>query len=451
MVNRPGRGDRDSSRNKGFRYVPPTAADVKKMATARSSRYDSIFKPNFDVWKPKEGENAIRVLPPTWGTGYVHWGLEVWVHRNVGADNSMYLCLRKNEKIHKVQRCPICEAVKRMKHEGDVDEAKEIDVNNMFVCWIIDRDDKDNKPQLWGVPYTLNNAIMALTYNSRSGAVLAIATPDDGYDVIIHRVGMKLNTKYTPAIDREKTPLLPKRKDQEDLIAFVMENPVPDTLFFRDPDYLESIVNGDTESGDEEDNAEDTGEDNEEEEARESRGRGRRRDEEEDPEEDRSTGDEGEEDPVEDEAAEEEEEAREERGRSRRRDDDRDDRSSSRRSRRDDDEDPDDRSRDDEGEAEEPAEEEEEEPPRSRRSRDDRDERPTRRSRDDEEPPRNRRSREEAEEPAEEEEPPRSRRSRDREEDPPRRRPREEERSGKSGVARRTLSKDREEPPRRRR
>src|SRR5512135_3474719 len=60
-------------------------------------------------YKPREGENCVRILPPrwkdkeTWGN---YWSITTYVHYNVGPDGAAYMCLDKM----KGKRCPVCEA-----------------------------------------------------------------------------------------------------------------------------------------------------------------------------------------------------------------------------------------------------------------------------------------------------------------------------------------------------
>lgn len=79
------------SKAKGFQYKPRTADQVKGRATRKSSRYDSIFKQGFDSYRPKQGDNLIRYLPPTWDDAD-HYGYTAFVHRGIGPDNATYLC-----------------------------------------------------------------------------------------------------------------------------------------------------------------------------------------------------------------------------------------------------------------------------------------------------------------------------------------------------------------------
>lgn len=251
MVNRPNRPKK--SKSKGFNYTPPSADSIKKRATQRGGRFETIFKQGFDSWWPQDGDNQIRILPPL--PGEEHYAYEVWVHRFVGSDESTYLCPRKNKSPKTGQPmgkpCPICDAVKAMKAEGDAEDAKKIDATQQFVCWMIDRDADEPMAQLWAMSWTQDKELAALQYNSRTGKTLLIAHPEEGFDVQIKKSGKGIKTKYQLAIDREETPIDEDDAVVAELAEYCRENPIPSTLKFYDADYLEGIVSGTAENEDE--------------------------------------------------------------------------------------------------------------------------------------------------------------------------------------------------------
>lgn len=102
------RKETSGRRKSGFTYTPPKSGFVKRQANRKFSRFDSIFKSAYDGWRPKEGENNIRILPATWD-GHEDYAYTIWLHRYVGQDTSNYLCLRKMKN----KRCPICVEAER--------------------------------------------------------------------------------------------------------------------------------------------------------------------------------------------------------------------------------------------------------------------------------------------------------------------------------------------------
>jgi len=422
MVNRLKNRSERAGRKSGFVYAPPDAKKIKERSEQTGGRFDSIFQNGIDTWRPKVGDNLIRILPPTWDDAD-YYGFDAWVHSYVGVDNSTYLCPMKMKN----KSCPICAAAKEAKDAGEADEAKELQAKKITLVWIIDRDDDKPTPQAWSMSWTMDRDIAALCANKRTGKILLLDDPEKGYDLTLKRQGQGLKTRYFGlAVDRDPTPIEDSEKVQDDILDYIAENPMPTVLKYYDEDYLAKVIEGTAESRDPDLE--------EEERPRGRRGRGKDEEEEEPPRRGTRRGRDAEEEESprssrvrirKDE--EEEEPPRSRRGRDEPEEEEEPPRRSARRGRDEEEEEPPPRSRrgrDAEEEEEPPrrrgrdAEEEEEPPPRSRRGRDkDEEEEP---AADEEERPRGRRGRGKDEE---EEEPPRSRRGREpeeEEEDPPR-------------------------------
>jgi hypothetical protein len=263
----------------GFVYHPRSAEAIKARAERTGGRFDSPFKDNTDTFRPKVGDNLIRILPPTWEP-HDHYGFQIWVHRRIGPDSSTYLCPR--EMLNK--KCPVCEAEKESRDAGETDEAKALAPAEQFVCWIVDRDDDNPIAKIYPLSWTQDRDLAALCHNPRKGQVLLIDHPDKGYDIIIKRHGQGLNTKYQFAVDREKTPISDDGKVQQEILDFITENPVPTMLKYYSYEYLENVLSGGAEEADPELDETDTEaaeeaeaeSDNEEEEAQ-TAARGRKR------------------------------------------------------------------------------------------------------------------------------------------------------------------------------
>jgi hypothetical protein len=230
MIKREGSG-RSSGGKSRFEYKERSADDVKKRAEQTGGRFDSIFKQGFDTFRAKEGENVLRILPPTW-SDHDHYAYDLYVHSRIGPDNSDYLCLRKM----KGEPCPICAASEEAKEAGEADEAKALQPSKKVAMWVVDRDSdaKDPTPAIYAISWMADRDIAALCHDKRKGKVLLIDHPDDGYDLIIKRHGQGLKTRYTYSIDRESSPIDDDPRAQDDVLDFVQETPIPDTLQYRD-------------------------------------------------------------------------------------------------------------------------------------------------------------------------------------------------------------------------
>ena len=175
MVKKVGSKNKDKKKKGGFKYKPRTVDSIKNRADQSGSRFDSPFQGSVDVWRPKVGDNTIRVLPPIDGND--GWDYEIWVHKNVGPNNSTYLCPNKM----KGKPCPICNAAKAAQDAGEQDEAAALIPKKNYVAWIIDRDDDTPTPQLYMFGWQLDRDINSLCINKRSGKILQIDNPEEGY------------------------------------------------------------------------------------------------------------------------------------------------------------------------------------------------------------------------------------------------------------------------------
>jgi hypothetical protein len=248
MVNKLTRKDKTKTKKKGFVYKGRDASSVKERAEQKGGRFDSYLKANADMFTPHQGENMIRIVPPTW-EDTEHYGLPIWVHSRIGDDNSSYLCAKKM----KGKACPICDAAREAKDEGEADEAKALTATNRFLYYVVDRKDKEAALKVWSVSWTMDRDIAALCHNPKTGKVLLIDHPDEGYDVSFRRTGQGINTRYPGLqIDRESTPMSDDDDEQAELLQEAEDNPLPSLLHYYDADYLEKILSGGTTKKDEE-------------------------------------------------------------------------------------------------------------------------------------------------------------------------------------------------------
>lgn len=400
MIQRINKGHSGASkgRSSGFSYKPRSEKNVKDRAEQTGGKFDSIFLPGFDSFRPKVGDNAIRILPPTWEGDHEHYGMDIWVHGFVGPENGSYLCLSKMKN----KPCPICDAARETKDAGEAEEAKKLEAKRRVLVWILDRDGEDpDKPILYSMGWTTDRDIAALCHNKKTGKVLLIDHPDEGYDIQFKRKGTKAtNTEYYGwQVDRDSSPICDKSKTQEEVLEFITENPLTDVLKYFDGAYLQKVMDGTTEQRDEDadDEEEDRprgkrGDDDDEEEEKSSR---RSRDADDDDQEEEKPRRRRDDD-------EDEEEKPRERVRARRSDDDDDEDEKTSKRRRDDDDD--DEEEEKSSRSKKDDDEEDDEHPRSRRGKDDDEE-------EDERPSKSKKSRGDDDE--EEEERPRSRRGRD--------------------------------------
>lgn len=229
------RGGRSSGRSSGYQYQARDDSDVRRRADQGANDFDKILKPHIKMWKANDGDNRIRIIPPTWDKAK-HFGLDIYIHYGVGPDRASYLCLQKMQG----EADPIAEEHAEAVKDGDEEYAKEIAAKHRVLIYLIDRDNEKDGVQAWAMPSGLDRDIVKVSVDKASGEVLQIDHPEDGYDLTFEKNGTGIKTKYEGvAIARRSSPL---GKDQ--WLEFAMENPLPDQLHFYDYDHIAKVFNG---------------------------------------------------------------------------------------------------------------------------------------------------------------------------------------------------------------
>lgn len=412
-----------------YRYRRRTNEDWEKRSSQRGNDFEGIFKSEFaSVYAIRDGENTVRILPPSQQWDTRHYGMDVWVHFQIGVNKSAVIC--RSRMLNK--RCPVCDEAAEAMEAGDSKLAKDLAARKRVVAWIVDRKDPDRGAQLWAMPWTLDRDIAKVARDRETGEIYAVDDPDEGYDVTFDKEGKDIGTKYVGVQISRRPSSVPKAA-----LRKADETPVPDTLWYRSYEEVKKLLDGSAATDDDDDaRSARRREDDDDVEEEGLRRRGSPRDEPEDDDE-----------------------------RPRRRARDEDDDPPPRRSRRDE---PEDDEEDDRRARRSSRDEPEDDPPPRRARRDEpeddeEDAPPPRRSRradpeDDDPPPRRRAARDEPED-AEDDPPPRRRRADPDEEDdpPPRRssngRSRRDEDDGEEddGPPRGRFPQDEEEAPPRRR
>jgi hypothetical protein len=229
-----------------------TSEHVSKRSKESSGSYDSYLTPGIQRYKPREGENRIRIMPPPdfgetpkgkirqkkyeqkWGPG---WEIMTQLHRNVGADNGTYLCLAKMRD----EECPVCDA----KPDMDEDEADEMRLQKRPFCWVIDRDNEKAGPMVWDMPMGVFRDINTRSLDRRSGAVIKVDHPTNGFDIMFTREGTDKKTKYIGVeVERDPSPLTENERKMERWLDYINTNPLPSVLNFYDPEHIGKMLHG---------------------------------------------------------------------------------------------------------------------------------------------------------------------------------------------------------------
>ena len=239
------------SKGKGskFKYKSRGSKAATDRAEKGGGDFDKIFNDNVNMFSAGDGDNVIRPLPPTWEDAE-HYGYDIYVHYGVGSDNSAYLCPKKMLN----KPCPICEESKKAEREGDAEYAKELKAKQRVAFYLLNRDEEDKGALMWSAPWGFDKDVCKISVDKRSGEVLELDNPEEGYDVEFEKTGKGIGTKYEGIkIARRDSEL-----DNDEALEFVEENPIPDVLNFFDYAHLEEVFNGGGGSeSDEDEDAED--------------------------------------------------------------------------------------------------------------------------------------------------------------------------------------------------
>ena len=238
--------DRKSKKSKKgkFSYKSRDAGAAKDRAEGGGGDFDSILISDIQTYTAPEGDNLIRFMPPTWDDPE-HYGYDVFVHYSVGPDRSAYLCRKKMLN----EACPICEERARAVKDGDDEYAKELEPKQRVLVYLIDRDEEDKGVMAWASPWGFDRDVCKISVDKRSGEVLELDHPEEGYDVEFERNGKGIKTKYEGVkIARRESEL-----DNDDALEFVTEHPLPDILNFFDYDHIADVFGGGDGSSEKED------------------------------------------------------------------------------------------------------------------------------------------------------------------------------------------------------
>lgn len=219
-----------------FQYTPRNEANWNKRANQSGSNYANVIKDEFNTFGAKDGENQIRILPPTWPDAE-HYGLDIWVHFNVGPEGGTVLCLSKMRH----NPCPICEAQAKYESAGR-ENAADFKPKRRVAVWLVDKkaEKPEDNPCIWTMGWTVDRDISKACKDRESGQLYQIDHPAAGYDAFFDKTGKGDTTKYIGyAISRN-----PSSIDQK-YVDFVAANPIPNCLIWRDYDEISMLFEGD--------------------------------------------------------------------------------------------------------------------------------------------------------------------------------------------------------------
>lgn len=234
---------------KKFSFPRPnrSAEDLKRRTEQRGTNFDSYVKDIVSLWRPSDGQNRIRILPPTW-EGAKHYGLDIYLHFGVGADNQSYLCLEKMKR----EPCPICEERARVNAKGDQEAARQYAPKKRVMVYMIDRKAEEDGVKIWAMPWTLDRDLAERQIDKDTNEVLLIDDPEEGYDVMFSREakGGSAQFAHYVGIDiaRRPSPLHQDEDTMREWLEFIVDNPLDQMLNYFDYDHIKHVFHGGIES-----------------------------------------------------------------------------------------------------------------------------------------------------------------------------------------------------------
>jgi hypothetical protein len=163
-----------------------------------SSDYDVrewYLKKTIQMYKAKDDDNFMDIIGPK--DTSIWFGLKIFVHFNLGPNNDAMLCNLSMKK----GNCYVCEERKTFPFEDGKlsDEAKQLFPSIRFLYFIVDRMNETEEGkgiQLYDAPKTIDEEIRNLSRDPKSGKVVDISDPEEGFTFYFQKKGKGINTSY---------------------------------------------------------------------------------------------------------------------------------------------------------------------------------------------------------------------------------------------------------------
>ncbi len=224
----------------GFKYKKRSEKDHKKRTEKQAGHWARLVKLDFPEWKPKEGKNKVRILPPGWEDAK-HYGIDLWVNSNVGSDNETYLSL----KLMRQEPDPVAEAIAAAKADGEAESVKTISPYRKVGMWVLVADELETGPQFFAMAQKLDREIAQLAYDDEDGGeLILIDHHQDGCWVTFKAEGVGFKRTYTNIKLGKPGPITKDDDQQDEWLEFIQENTIPDVLNFYTYDHIKAALAG---------------------------------------------------------------------------------------------------------------------------------------------------------------------------------------------------------------
>lgn len=210
---------------------------LKRASQELQTRMNRGGGPSMKFWKPENGKNVIRILPPWTDEGAFsgQFYREVHQHWNVTEESGPVLCPKKTPEASADKDCPICDFVEQLRaRKNDVEAqqlAKDLRAKVAYLMSIVDMNDPeytakdiaewkkdrpdsdcpfevgDVKIQCYAATTTIADQIMNIVIANE----MDITDIDAGFNIVVTKMGNKdpLKTRYsvTPELKKTKAPI----------------------------------------------------------------------------------------------------------------------------------------------------------------------------------------------------------------------------------------------------
>lgn len=223
-----------------WKYQPPSQQTMKQRSEQKPGGgwkgkgylHNELYK----AYAPRDGQNKLRIIPPL-EVGKLEWyGLDVFIHRNIGLNKDIYLCLKS---MRLGERCPVDELQTKELWDEDPDLAKTYYPERRCLIWVLDLllEDPFKEIMLWsaaaGTIYDVHN----VAQDPETGRFIDIMDPKTGLAINFKKEGKGKMTKYS-AIQIGRTPVpltdsvLAQRLPYADLLIVPTYDEVKEAMSF---------------------------------------------------------------------------------------------------------------------------------------------------------------------------------------------------------------------------
>jgi hypothetical protein len=236
---------RGSSQPFEFEYEEIDSETASKHANASTGNYDSYIDRQFQMYKVRDGQNSLRILPCTFdwkGLGIDnHWAFPVSVHYGIGPDEAAYLCPHEM----KGEDCSLCNE-RRTLAADDPEAAKALKASKRWLVWVLDRLNPTEGPRIWAMPSTVEKSLNVLSKTAKG--IVQLSHPVNGYDISFIAEGKAVQRKYNALqIDRDPSPLSDDAAKAQEWYNFVKANPLSQVLQWYEDSYVAEVRSGQVE------------------------------------------------------------------------------------------------------------------------------------------------------------------------------------------------------------